>query len=120
MQKLKVLCLFLPFVSNFHVFGNEVTPFSNCSSLCLLRPGDDIASSKASRFNEKDVVCNDWELDGPNSTAVGRRFVNCTKCLSTSVAQISDSQFENDPYWFVCSLPLLMKSKVKSTDSSLA
>lgn len=104
MQKIRVVYLFLLFLSVFRVSANEVAPFSNCSSLCMLHPDDDITSSAASKLDPNDIVCNDWELDGPNSTAAGRRFQNCTKCLSTSIAQIPKPSFENDPYWFLCSL----------------
>ena len=105
MQNLKGVFLFLPSLSIFHVSANEVTPYSNCSSLCILDPDDDITNPGASKIGPEDIVCNDWELNGPNSTTAGRRFHNCTQCLSTSEAQFSDPPWESDPYWFLCSLP---------------
>lgn len=102
MQILKGVFLFLPSLSIFHVSANEVAPYSNCSSLCIYHPDDDITDPKATEIGPQDIVCHDWELNGPNSTSAGRRFHNCTKCLSTSEAQFSDPPYESDPYWFLC------------------
>lgn len=78
----------------------EVTPNSPCSSLCDNSisndsdPGDDANSFTVG----KNVVCNDYEYDGPNSTAPGRKFKDCLNCELNSTATDSKTN-QNEAYW---------------------
>ena len=45
------------------------------------------------------IVCNDWELSGPNSTATGAKWKSCIGCESTS-DHYDPGTKENDVYWF--------------------
>lgn len=81
----------------------EVTPNSECSSLCddnidnTSDPGDKLNSSTQT----KDAVCSDYEFDGPNSTVRGRKFKDCMTCELQSTAIDSKSN-ENEVYWVLC------------------
>ena len=79
----------------------EVTGGSVCGPACI----DDISEnpnfSSSSHTISGDLVCDDWELDGPNSTVRGRKWKDCQGCLSTSTAQ-NEADKENDVYWFLC------------------
>lgn len=78
----------------------EVTPSSQCSSICINSPNANITDKVASSTQPYQLVCNDWELRGPNSTADGRKFHDCVACESTSTASDKGSR-ENDVYWFL-------------------
>jgi len=86
------------------VYGIEVTPYSPCASLCVNIPNSNIASVNSSWTLPVDLVCNDWELDGPNSTSIGRIFHDCVQCQVHSTAYDAKSN-ENDQYWFLCKSP---------------
>lgn len=63
----------------------------------LLQP----KNTRASSTQEWDLICNDYELDGPNQTVHGRKWKDCLTCESTSTATDSNAR-ENDVYWFLC------------------
>lgn len=94
---------FLSFYILNSVHGVEVTPNSDCASFCLPSPNLDPSLDLSSTTQTRDLVCNDWELDGPNSTRVGRLFHDCLQCESNSTA-VDKSTKENDVYWFLCKL----------------
>jgi len=50
-----------------------------------------------------DLVCNDWELAGVNSTIKGRKFKECLTCESKSTSFDANST-ENYVYWFLCNI----------------
>lgn len=79
----------------------EVTPSSNCSPLCLNNILENPALKEPSSTQEWDLVCDDSELDGPDSTVRGRRWKECLTCQRTSTEQDSGTR-ENDVYWFLC------------------
>ena len=79
----------------------EVTPNSACGGLCINNPQSNPAFDNSSYTLPPDVVCNDWELAGDNSTAAGRKFKECLLCESTSSARDVSSD-QNDVYWFLC------------------
>ena len=79
----------------------EVTPNSSCSAYCLDNPNGNRSDTEASHTFPTDLVCNDWELDGSNSTIIGRKFRDCVECESNSTAYDPSSK-ENDVYWFIC------------------
>ena len=98
---------FFTFFLSFYIFssvhGVEVTPNSDCASFCLPSPNLDPSVDLSSSTQTRDVVCNDWELDGPNSTQVGRLFHDCLQCESNSTA-VDKPTKENDVYWFLCKI----------------
>lgn len=98
----------------------EVTPNSPCSSLCDNSisndsdPGDDANSFTVG----KNVVCNDYEYDGPNSTAPGRKFKDCLNCELNSTATDSKTN-QNEAYWVLCASPFFPDVPGHMTDSRL-
>lgn len=80
--------------------GTEVAPGSNCSSLCIDQIGADESSPYTSTTMGNMLVCNDWELAGPNATATGEKWRSCLGCESTS-AYYDPVSRENDVYWFL-------------------
>ena len=97
---LPIICL-LP-----SVYSLEVTPNSDCASFCIIDPSLNPAFENSSHTNTNALVCNDWELSGPNSTEEGRTFHDCLQCESSSTAVDKESK-ENDVYWFLCKLHLM-------------
>ncbi|KAE9970531.1 hypothetical protein EG328_006183 [Venturia inaequalis] len=88
----------------FHtIYAVEVAPNSPCSQSCIDFPNGNISDTAASHTTEKDVVCNDWEYTGENSTTVGQKFKACNNCEQYSPA-IDSSGGENDLYWFLFNL----------------
>ena len=83
------------------VFAIEVTPNSGCSSVCMNNPRSNPASVNSSQTRPTDIVCNDWELSGQNSTPIGRVFHDCVQCEENSTAFDKHSN-ENDVFWFLC------------------
>lgn len=83
------------------VQGIEVAPGSKCSSLCIDQLGADESSPYSSTTVGSMLVCNDWELAGPNATATGEKWRSCLGCESTS-AHYDNVSRENDVYWFLC------------------
>ena len=79
----------------------QVSGGSKCAPFCIDNIYSNVALANSSTTNPWDLVCNDWELDGPNSTAIGRKWKDCLSCLSTSPAQ-NKADDENDVYWFLC------------------
>lgn len=88
----------------------EVTPSSKCSSLCLNNIQDNPALKEPSSTQEWDLVCDDRELDGPNSTVRGRRWKDCLTCQTTSTERDSRTN-ENDVYWFLCAFSTSSRSE---------
>lgn len=82
----------------------EVTPNSGCSSICMNDPHSNPAFDNSSHTLAGDLVCNDWELSGPNSTRDGRIFHDCIQCQENSTAHDAQTN-ENDLYWFLCKSP---------------
>lgn len=78
----------------------EVTPNSQCSSICINQPNANLSDRNASSTQPYQLVCNDWELEGPNSTVDGRKFHSCLACESISTAYDEETK-ENDVYWFL-------------------
>lgn len=93
-----ILVIILHHLSFIHCV--EVTPSSQCSSICLNSPTANVTDKLASSTQPYQLVCNDWELSGPNSTADGRKFHDCLACESSSTASDQGSR-ENDVYWFL-------------------
>ena len=77
----------------------EVAGGSRCGPLCVNGPGADINDIYASGTTPSDLLCNDWELAGANSTTRGRKWVDCLSCTSTSTTVDEEA---NDVYWFLC------------------
>lgn len=93
--------LFALFAAFNIISAIEVAPNSPCSQSCIDFPNGNISDTAASHTTEKDVVCNDWEYTGENSTIVGQKFKACNNCEQYSPA-IDFSSSENDLYWFLC------------------
>ena len=81
------------------VWAIEVAGGSRCAPLCLNSPGADVNDIYASGTKPSDLICNDWELTGANSTTRGRKWVDCLSCTSTSTTVDEEA---NDVYWFLC------------------
>lgn len=82
----------------------EVTPNSPCSPFCLNNIQDNPKDYDVSFTIAPDVICEDWELDGPNATVKGRKWVDCLNCEKTSTI-VDKRSLENDVYWFLCAFP---------------
>ncbi|MCJ1422334.1 hypothetical protein MMC29_000214 [Sticta canariensis] len=78
----------------------EVTPNSECSPLCdnFISNDSDPGDDRTSFTLTGDVVCNDDEYDGPNSTVPGRKFKDCLTCELKSTA-IDKKTKQNEAYW---------------------
>ena len=87
------------------VHSIEVTPNSKCFSVCAndISSGSNIADGKNSWTLGRDVVCEDYQLAGPNSTVQGRKWKECLTCELNSTAVDSPSK-ENELYWVLCKL----------------
>lgn len=48
-----------------------------------------------------DIVCDDWEVLGPNSTISGRKFKSCLSCERTSSIYDPSTKI-GDVYWLLC------------------
>lgn len=92
-----VLLSFLP-----STVALEVSPNSQCALLCLDDPNASTSDPIASSTQPGDVICEDWELDGYNSTSRGRKWNQCVSCESTSNAHGDSRVDETDTYWFLC------------------
>lgn len=99
----------------------EVTPNSPCSSLCDndISNESDPGSDSASFTIAKNVVCNDYEYDGPNSTVPGRKFKDCLTCELNSTATDSKTN-QNEAYWVLCTFHYLQQSRSTWLTQSLA
>lgn len=105
-------CIFFLGLLHF-VLLLEVTPNSGCSSLCdaKIAKGADPSDSRITKTSSSDLVCNDYEYDGSNSTEVGRRLKDCLSCELNSTATDAKSN-ENDVYWALCMCQLFMKMQL--------
>ena len=84
------------------VVSLEVAPSSECAQRCMNDPNADFTDHVASSTQPADVVCNDWELGGANSSNRGRKWKDCVTCESTSTAHGETTADETDTYWFLC------------------
>ncbi|KAL9580369.1 MAG: hypothetical protein Q9212_004536 [Teloschistes hypoglaucus] len=82
------------------VYALEVSPNSPCFSVCVDDPKANPAFWNSSTTTTSDLVCNDWELVGPNATSSGRLFHDCMLCEEKSTNHDTSSN-ENDQYWFL-------------------
>ncbi|KAJ9143845.1 Exo-alpha-sialidase neuraminidase [Pleurostoma richardsiae] len=80
------------------VFALEVTPGSECASVCLNQPDSDASDPKSSWTNSTDIVCENVDYF---SSSTGEKYKSCVECLQTSDA-VSGS--ENDLSWFLYNL----------------
>ena len=86
----------------------EVAADSRCAPLCVNEAGSNVSDIYSSGTYFSELACNDWELSGPNSTGVGKKWVDCLNCTSTSTQHDSEA---NDVYWFLCKLLLLPEER---------
>ncbi|MCJ1466583.1 hypothetical protein MMC07_005203 [Pseudocyphellaria aurata] len=93
---------FLTLLLSHHIHALEVTPNSECSSLCDDNASDDPGSSHKSHTKSDDLVCNDGDF---SSTAVGRKFTDCSTCELKSTANDIFLN-ENDVFWALSSMKL--------------
>ena len=85
------------------ISGLEVAPNSNCSLLCMTDPSFNSSNPGSSFTHTDDLVCNDWELSGPNSSETGRKFLSCISCESTG-SHFDQTTSESDIDWFLCTV----------------
>ena len=85
------------------ILGLEVAPDSNCSFFCMTQPNLNSSDPNSSYTHTDDLVCNDWELSGPNSTEAGRKFLNCISCESLG-SHYDPTTGESDIDWFLCTV----------------
>lgn len=99
------LAVFLIFSSTLFNCGYalEVAADSKCAPLCVDQPTSNVSDIYSSGTAFGDLVCNDWELSGPNSTGIGKKWVDCLSCTSQSTKVDYEA---NDVYWFLCKLLL--------------
>ena len=55
----------------------EVSANSGCSSICDDQANGNVSDVFASGTYTRDLVCEDWQLVAPNSTAIGRKWKDC-------------------------------------------
>lgn len=79
----------------------EVTPNSPCSPFCMDRAANDPWQDGSSQTMSFDLICEDWEFEGPNSTVKGRKWKDCLECEETSKA-IDAATRQNEVYWLLC------------------
>ena len=91
-----LLCSFGSYSNGYLVYMD-----SPCFNLCK---GDLIVyppNENAIATQPWDIICDDWELAGSNSTVLGRKFKSCLECESTSSFYDSSTNVGN-LYWFLC------------------
>ena len=71
---------------------------STCLDLCK---GDQPYSGAYTDTYPWDIVCNDWELVGPDSTMLGRKFRSCLSCEKTSSSYDPSTKI-GDVWWMLC------------------
>ncbi|MCJ1471116.1 hypothetical protein MMC07_009764 [Pseudocyphellaria aurata] len=87
--------IFLTLLLSHHIHAIEVSPNSNCSSLCVDSAINDPGTGDSSHTVSDDLVCDDDEF---SSTVVGRKFKECMICeLNSTKAYVN----ENDAYWLM-------------------
>ncbi|MCJ1463389.1 hypothetical protein MMC07_001996, partial [Pseudocyphellaria aurata] len=87
----------LTLLLSHYVHAIEVTPNSNCSSLCDDSASSDPGKADSSTTNSNELVCDDDEF---SSTVVGRKFKECLICeLNSTVSGILPN--ENDINWLI-------------------
>lgn len=90
----------------------EVTPNSECSSLCdnNVSNGNNPGADASSFTIGSNVVCDDDEYDGPNSTVPGRKFKDCLICELNSTATDAKTN-QNEAYWVLCASHHLQRGR---------
>jgi hypothetical protein len=85
----------------------EVSVDSPCAPKCIDDPAHGNASDPmASLTFNSNLFCYDWEVEGANSTDVGRKFKDCNNCLKDS-GFVKESADERDITWFMCTSTFL-------------
>lgn len=85
----------------------EVTPNSNCSSLCINAPTADPGLDRSSLTLTSGVICNDAEYVGSAQTPGGRKWNDCLSCELNSTATDAKTG-QNDLYWLLCTFRSLL------------
>ncbi|MCJ1471117.1 hypothetical protein MMC07_009765 [Pseudocyphellaria aurata] len=85
----------LTLLLSHHIHAIEVSPGSDCSSLCDDSPMSDPDSGLSSHTHNEDLVCDD---DDFSSTVIGRKFKECLTCELNSTATYG---LENDAFWLM-------------------
>lgn len=91
-----LLCSLISYSDAFCVNKN-----STCLDLCQGDRPFDLNSDYSRDTFPWDIVCDDWELVGPNSTISGRKFRSCLTCESTSSIYDPSTNI-GDVYWMLC------------------
>ncbi|MCJ1466584.1 hypothetical protein MMC07_005204 [Pseudocyphellaria aurata] len=91
---------FVTLLLSHHIHAIEVTPGSECSSLCDDNATDDPGSGDSSHTKSDDLVCNDDEF---SSSVIGRKFTDCSTCELNSTANDSFLN-ENDVFWALANM----------------
>lgn len=60
-----------------------------------------ITDKNTTNASTNEVVCEDYQLAGPNSTIEGKKWKDCLTCELSSTA-VDPSSGEIDIYWFIC------------------
>ena len=79
----------------------EVAPNSVCSPICDDQISGNVSDIYASTTFTGDIVCQDWEIAGSNSSAYGRKWKSCLTCESMST-HTDDASGESDVEWLLC------------------
>lgn len=102
--RLHFLVLLYPLFRLVHSI--EVTPNSKCFWVCVDDIGNsDINDKYTTKASTDEVVCEDYQLAGPNSTVKGQKWKECLTCELSSAA-VDPSSDEIDIYWFICKSPV--------------
>lgn len=101
-MRLHYLVLFIRFVHSI-----KVSPNSDCFWVCVDDIGtSDVTDKSTTKPSTDQIVCEDSQLAGPNSTVKGQKWKECLTCESSSV-NLDPISGESDIYWFLCKLPKL-------------
>ena len=79
----------------------QVTPNSQCSSVCLDQLDKDKSDPNASNTAGSDIICHDDGYASP----VGQKYKQCLDCLQNSSDK---STTESDLQWYFCELYLVL------------
>lgn len=87
----------------------QVSPNSQCSSVCQDGIDQDKSNPKLSNTVGEDVICHDSNY----ATPVGQKFKKCLECLHESSDKSSS---ESDLQWFLCECSLNLGLSSSSTN----
>lgn len=73
----------------------QVTPNSQCASLCIDDATQDKSDPNVSNTKGSDIICHDTNY----ATALGQKFQKCVDCLQNSSDK---SETESDLQWYLC------------------